>query len=65
MAQVLKNFKRNRALKFVFSIQSSVYGTITVAKVQPILYLDKVYCKFLLCVSIEIDPFSFEQISAI
>ena len=31
---------------------------------KPILYLDTVYCKFLLYVSVEIDPFSCEQISA-
>ena len=30
-----------------------------------ILYLDTVYCKFLLYVSVEIDPFSCEQTSAI
>ena len=28
-----KNVLRNRALGFVFSMQSSVYGTITVAKI--------------------------------
>ena len=55
--------KWNRALGFEFSIQSSVYGTTTVAKVS--LYLDMVYCKFLLYVSVEIDPFSCEQTSAI
>ena len=32
-AWALKMFKRNRALGFEFSIQSSVYGTTTVAKV--------------------------------
>ena len=32
---------------------------------KPILYLDTVYCKFLLYVSVEIDPFSCEQTSAI
>ena len=30
-----KNALRNRALGFVFSIQSSVYGAITVAKISP------------------------------
>ena len=44
-------------LGFVFSIQSSVYGATTVAKV----YLGTVYCKFLLYVSVEINPFSCEQ----
>ena len=32
---------------------------------KPILYLDTVYCKFLLYVSVEIDPFSCEQTLAI
>ena len=32
---------------------------------KPILYLDTIYCKFLLHVSVEIDPFSCEQTSAI
>ena len=37
----------NRALEFEFSIQSSVYGAATVAKVSlHILYLDTVYYKF-------------------
>ena len=53
--------KWNRALGFEFSIQCSVYGATTVAKVS----LDTVYCKFLLYVSVEIDPFSCEQTSAI
>ena len=53
--------KWNCALGFEFSIQSSVYG----AESKPILYLDTVYCKFLLYVSVEIDPFSCEQTSAI
>ena len=56
--------KWNRALGFEFSIQSSVYGATTVAKVS-LVYLDTVYCKFLLFVSVEIDPFSCEQTSAI
>ena len=39
--------KWNLALRFVFSIQSSVYGATTVAKVSLcILYLDMVHCKF-------------------
>ena len=41
--------KWNSALGFEFSIQSSVYG----------------YCKFLLYVNVEIDPFSCEQKLAI
>ena len=32
---------------------------------KPILYLDTVYCKFLLYVSIEIDPFRCEQTSVV
>ena len=55
----------DRALGFEFSIQSSVYGATTCSESKPILYLDMVYCKFLLYVSIEIDPFSCEQTSAI
>ena len=51
--------KWNRALGFEFSIQFSVYGA-TIAKVT-LLYLDTIYCKFLLNVSIEINPFSCEQ----
>ena len=45
--------KWNHALGFEFSIQSSVYGNES----KPILYLDTVYCKFLLYVSVEIYPF--------
>ena len=47
--------KWNRALGFEFSIQFSVYGATTVAKVS-LFYLDTVYCKFLPCVSVKIDP---------
>ena len=54
--------KWNRALGFEFSIQCSVYGASTVAKVS---LLDTVYCKFLLYESVEIDPFSCEQTLAI
>ena len=56
--------KWNRALGLEFSIQSSVFGATTVAKLC-LLYLDSVYCKFLLDVSLEIDLFSCEQTSAI
>ena len=55
--------KWNRALGFEFSIQSSVYGATTVR--LSILYLDKVYYKFLLFVSVEINLFSCEQTSVI
>ena len=69
IARALKMFKRNCALGFVFGILSSVYGAITVSKPssesKPILYLDMVYCKFLLDVSVEIDPFRCEQMSVI
>ena len=57
--------KLNRALGFEFSIQPSVYGTTTVAQSKPIFHLDTVYCKVLLYVSVEIDPFSCDQTSAI
>ena len=48
--------KWTRALGFEFSIQSSVFGATTVAKVKLTLYLDTLYCKFLLYVSVEINP---------
>ena len=48
----------NRALGFEFSIQSSVYAATAVAKVSLFSYLDMLYCKFLLYVSVEIDPLS-------
>ena len=48
--------KWNRVLGLEFSIQSSVFIATTVAKVN-LLYLDTVYCKFILYVSIEIDLF--------
>ena len=52
-----------RALGFVFSVQSSVYGAITVAKVY---YLPgHGLLKFLLYACVEIDPFSYEQTSVI
>ena len=46
-------------LSFVSSLLS------TARESKPILYLDTVYCKFLLYVSVEIDPFSCEQTSAV
>ena len=55
-------FKWSRALGFVFSIKSTVYYC---SKSKHILYLDTVYCKFLLFVSTEIDPFSYELTSVI
>ena len=45
MSRAQNVLKWNHVLCFVFSIQSSVYGTTTVAKVT-ILYLVTVYCKF-------------------
>ena len=57
-------YKLNRALGFVFSIQSSVYSTTTVVKVS--LFLPgHGLPKFLLYVSVKIDPFSCEQTSVI
>ena len=38
--------KSNRALRFEFSIQSSVYDATTAAKVSLFSYLDTLYCKF-------------------
>ena len=57
----------NRALGFEFSIQSSVavLWRYYCSKSKPILYLNTVYCKILLYVSVEIGPFSCEQTSAI
>ena len=55
--------KLNHALGFVFSIQSSVYGATTVAKVT--ISTQTRSTKFLLYVSIEIDLFSCEQTSVI
>ena len=57
--------KWNRSLGFEFSIQSSVYGGYYCSESKPILYLDTVYCKFLLYVGAEMDPFSCDQTSAI
>ena len=54
----------NGALGFEFSIQSSVYGVITVAKVS----LFSTWTRstvILLYVSVEIDPFSCEQTSVL
>ena len=56
--------KWNRALGFVFSTQPSVYGATIVVKAS-LFSSWTVYCKFLLYVSVEIDPFSCEQTSAI
>ena len=54
-------FKWKRVLGFEFSILWRYYCS----KSKPILYLNTGYCKFLLYVSVEIDPFSCEQTSAI
>ena len=56
--------KWNRALGFEFSIQSSVYGTTTVAKVSLFSTLTRCTVSFY-SVSVEIDPFSWEQTSVI
>ena len=47
------------------SLVSSLQRRNYCSESKPILYLDTVYCKFLLYVSVEIDPFSCEQTSAI
>ena len=58
-----KNFlKWNLALGFEFSIHP-IFCLRSESK--PIFYQDTVYCKFLLYVCVEIDPFSCEQTSAI
>ena len=58
--------KLNRTLGFEFSIHPVFcLRRYYCSESKPILYLDIVYCKFLLYVSIEIDPFSCEQTSAI
>ena len=56
--------KWNRALGFVFSIQPSVYGATTVAKVSLFSTWTRCTVSFY-SVSVEIDPFSCEQTSAI
>ena len=53
--------KWNRELGFEFSIQSSVYGATTGTYSLP----GQVYCKLLLNVNVEIDPFSCEQTTTI
>ena len=58
--------KWNRALGFEFSIHPIFCVRRNYcSESKPILYQDMVYCKFLLYVCIEIDPFSCEQTSAI
>ena len=56
--------ERNRALGFVFSTQSSVYGTITVANVSLFSTWTRSTVSFY-SVSIEINPFRCEQTSVI
>ena len=61
----IKNvLKWNRALGFEISPVFCLRHYYC-SESKPILYLDMVYCKFLLYVSVEIDPFSCEQMSAI
>ena len=57
--------KWNRALGFEFSIQSSVYGATTVAKVSLFSTWTQSTVSFYSYVSVEIDLFSCEQTSAI
>ena len=56
--------KWNRALEFEFSIQCSIYSTTTVAKVSLFSTWTRCTVSFYY-VSVEIDPFSCEQTSAI
>ena len=65
MAGTKNVLKWNHALGFEFSIQSSVYGATTVAKVSLFSTWTRSSVSFYSIVSIEIDPFSREQISAI
>ena len=57
--------KWNSALGFEFSIQFSVYGATTVAKVSLFSTWTRCTVSFYSNVSVEIDPFSCEQTSAI
>ena len=60
--------KWNRALGFQFSIHSSVYGTTTVANVSLFSTWTRstvTFYSMYMYISLEIDPFSFEQTSAI
>ena len=58
--------KLNRALGFEFSIHPIFcLRCYYCSETKPILYQDMVYCKFLLYVCVEIDPFSCKQKSAI
>ena len=57
--------KLNRALGFVYSIQSSVYGATTVAKVSLFSTWTRSTVTFYSNVSVEINPFSCEQTSVI
>ena len=55
-----------QTVRLGLSLVSSLLSTAQLrGESKPILYLDTVYCKFLLYVSIEIDPFSCEQTLAI
>ena len=60
--------KWNRALGFEFSIQSSVYGATTVAKVSLLSTWTRLTVSFYstyIHVSVEIDPINCEKKSAI
>ena len=57
--------KWNSALGFMFIIQVFRLWHYYCSECKPILYLDMVYCKVLLYVSVEIDLFSCEQTSVI
>ena len=54
--------KRNSALGFEFSIHPIIsLRRYYCSESMPILYLDTVCCKFLLCVNVEIDPVNKHQ----
>ena len=57
--------KWNRALGFEFSIQSSVYGATTVAKLCLFYTWTQCTVSFYSNVSVQIDPFSCKQTLAI
>ena len=61
----LKCFKRKRALLFEFSIQSSAFRRYYCSESKTIPYLDTVYRKFLLYVSVEINPFKYRCFSTL
>ena len=57
--------KRNCALEFEFSIRLSVCGATTVAKISLFYTWTRCTVSFYSYVSVDIDPFSSQQTSAI